>query len=135
MINLNIHVHLQKVASLSLLSPPTPGSEPTAYSPGSANPSAPPASSAYTLSQPTPDPLQASNLYHYPTGPMGAYLAKTPYGSAHQYGGKGGVISGGEGPFPHPHCSLVVLVREAKLLNSLKCLMGVVPMIEERICK
>ncbi|MEW5315758.1 MAG: hypothetical protein WDW38_007164 [Sanguina aurantia] len=33
------------------------------------------------------------------------------------------------------HRSLVVLVREAKLLNSLKCLMGVVPMIEERICK
>lgn len=112
------------------------GPEPSSHSPSPFNPSAPPALFARNPSQPTSEVSRTSNLYH-PSGPMAAHLAKTPHINSAQYDGRGPPSRGDQvaAGFPNHRRLLVVLVREAKLLNSLKCLMGVVPTIEERICK
>ncbi|MEW5306322.1 MAG: hypothetical protein WDW36_008792 [Sanguina aurantia] len=118
-----MHPGRRDSAASSHHSPSAPPAPPAA-SAAAAHPSASP--------HPTTSPPHPTNPYHPSAapspGPMGAYAADRPRpNAAHPHAARAA--------HAHGHRPLVVLVREATLLNSLKCLMGAVPMIEERICK
>lgn len=102
----------------------------------SAKPNGHSASSAYHLSQQASN-SPFNNSIKIAAGPAETYFVKPLDSTVQQPIGRGLASWGEMGAHVvwHNHHSLLELPREAKLLNSLSCLMGMLSVTEERICK